>query len=80
MTAKNSHGVVFEIEPDPNQHNRVLYRITAASRDAVQDAITEIMNRVDDTSGYAVFAGPRRYADGYIAQGAVVVYEVAHRC
>jgi len=69
-----NRAVLFEVDPDPRQPNRVLYKITAASRDAVQDAISEIMNRVDDTSGYAVFAGPRRSGDGFMAQGAVVIY------
>jgi hypothetical protein len=69
-----NRAVLFEVDPDPRQPNRVLYKITAASRDAVQGAIADIMLRVDESSGYAVFDGPRRCGEGFVAQGCVVVY------
>jgi hypothetical protein len=91
MTADPIHDIVahlsqppaarasIEHEADPARPSRLVYRITASTREAVQSAITDLMNKVDDGSGYAVFSGPRRCEGGYIAHGAVVVYEPAER-
>ena len=67
-------AVLIQHEPDPSDPNRLIYTIMSSTRDGVQDAITTIMNRVDEESGYAVFANPRRSGDGFTAQGAVVIY------
>ena len=66
--------VTIEHTPDPNKPNRLLYKITGPSRDAVQFAISDIMNRVSDGSGYAVFSTPQRCGNSYVGHGAVVIH------
>jgi hypothetical protein len=47
-----------EHEADPKHPGRTAYRITGPSHAAVQDAISAIMNPIDDAGGFASFVGP----------------------
>jgi hypothetical protein len=69
--------VHLDRRPDPAQPGRLFYRIVGATREAVQSAINDLTNKVADGFGYAVFTSPTRCEAGYVAQGAVVVYEAA---
>lgn len=61
---------------DEKNPNRLGYRIAGPTRDVVQDAITGLCDKVSDGSGYAVFAGPRRFGNEWEGLGQVVLYDV----
>lgn len=53
--------VLTTADPHPDNPNRERIDITGATHDAVQQAITAIMNHVDDVRGVAEFQIPRRH-------------------
>jgi hypothetical protein len=60
-------------KPDPEQPGRTAYHIVGLTRAAVQDAITGIMNEVEDRGGVAHFVGPMRLNGGFGAAGLVTL-------
>lgn len=62
-----------EWEKDPRAPGRTAYRITGATRDVVQGAITARMNEAEDGGGRAQFIGPHRFEGGWVALGEVVL-------
>lgn len=78
-TAERAGGAQIEHAIDPHQPNRIGYRITGATREAVQIVIDNLTASVDGGFGYANFVGPARRDGEFFALGQVVIYTPAVR-
>jgi len=62
-----------EWEKDPRVPGRTAYRITGATRDVVQAAITRQMDFAERTDGNAEFTNPERIETGWESVGYVLI-------
>lgn len=71
---KRLHAAQVEAEADPRTPGRTAYRITAATRRAVQGAIDARMIEAEDAGGFAKFIGPHPVDGGVFgALGEIII-------